>query len=115
MDMLLWDFNPEADGSKNNRSDSTKSAWLASVVHAAVGIGMRALSFQLTDIAFMLFQDTVPGPWQSSATSADTAGKLWLSNANVHRPMVQNGTTRTCKCRVFLAPKNSDAIQALRW
>ena len=83
VDMLLWDFNPEADISNESSSVRTKNAWLAPVVHAVVGIAMRALSFQLTDLAFVLFQDTIPGPWQGSAASADTKGRLWLSKMNV--------------------------------
>ena len=82
VDMLLWDFNPEADISNESSSVRTKNAWLAPVVHAVVGIAMRALSFQLTDLAFVLFQDTIPGPWQGSAASADTKGRLWLSKMN---------------------------------
>lgn len=83
VDMLLWNFHPEAESSKENRSVSTRNAWLASVVHAATGICMRAVSCHLTDIAFMLFQDTVPGPWQSTATPADTNGMLIFSNPNL--------------------------------
>ena len=83
VDMLLWDFNPEADGSKEGSSVSTKNACLAPVMHAVVGIGMRALSFQLNDLALMLFQDTVPGPWQGPAAPKGTKGRLWLSKMNV--------------------------------
>jgi hypothetical protein len=66
VDMLLWDFNPEGESSKASKSGRIKNAWLASVVHAVIAICMRAVTCHLTDIAFMLFQDTVPGPWQST-------------------------------------------------
>jgi hypothetical protein len=79
VDMLLWDFNPEPQASKEKKPAGTHNAWLASVVHAVTAICMRAVTVHLTDLAFMIFQDTIPGPWQSTSTPAGTSGMLSIS------------------------------------
>lgn len=96
VDMLLWDFNPVTESSRESKCSGRTHAWLASVVHAIVSICMRAVSCHLTDIKLMLFQDTVPGPWQSAAPSAGNCGMtpflVCKSGAQVRETELRNVT-----------------------
>lgn len=62
VDILLWGTKPGI--SQCEGPPPKRSRWLAAVLHAGIAIAMRSISVQMTKMAFTMFQDTVPGPWQ---------------------------------------------------
>lgn len=63
VDRLLWGTEPTEQPSQSTRK---RSGWLAALLHAVFTISLNAVCLKATKTELTLFQDTVPGPWQSN-------------------------------------------------
>lgn len=64
VDALLWQTTPNESASPHTW---LSDAWVVSAFHAAVSLMMRCVALRVVDTDVLLFQDTVPGPWQPAA------------------------------------------------
>jgi hypothetical protein len=76
VDSILWNANPGGKDGRASRAGWLAGPWFSRVLPALVALAMRALELTITDGQLLVFQDTVPGPWQASPGVL----RLWLSH-----------------------------------
>lgn len=80
-DILLWGTQP---GNSLSGAPQKWSGWFTLLLHAAIAVSMRAASLRAVKMVCTVFQDTVPGPWQTSESAAGVVyfGTVTVSNAS---------------------------------